>query len=65
MTTVRFRAEADNFLSSPRPYLLSLGIKRLEREVHPSPLSNAEVKNARSFTSTPSHVVMARYFKDV
>jgi hypothetical protein len=38
--------------STPRPDLF-WEVKRPEREVDHSPLSSAEVKNARSCTSTP------------
>jgi hypothetical protein len=35
------------------------GLKWLGREADHSPLSNAEVKNARSYTSTPPYVFVA------
>jgi hypothetical protein len=38
---------------------ISLGVKRLGREVGHSPPSSAEVKNAWSYTSTPQHAFMA------
>jgi hypothetical protein len=38
---------------------LSLGLKRPGREADRSPPSNAEVKNAWSYTSTPQYVFMA------
>jgi hypothetical protein len=43
------------------PGELSLGVKRPEREADHSPPSNAEVKNAWSYTSTPHYVFMAWY----
>jgi hypothetical protein len=41
------------------PEALSLGVKRPGREADHSPPSIAEVKNARSYTSTPQYVFMA------
>jgi hypothetical protein len=41
------------------PGAFSLGIKWLGREPDHSPPSNAEVKNAWSYTSTPQYVFMA------
>jgi hypothetical protein len=41
------------------PGALSLGIKGPGREADHSPPSNAEVKNAWSYTSTPQYVFMA------
>jgi hypothetical protein len=38
---------------------LSLGVKRPERESDHSPPSNAEVRNAWSYTSIPQYVFMA------
>jgi hypothetical protein len=40
------------------PRVLSLGVKRPEREDDHSPPSSAEVKNAWSYTSTPQYVFM-------
>jgi hypothetical protein len=40
---------------------LSPGIKRPEREVHHLPPPIDEVKNARSYTSTPQYVFIERY----
>jgi hypothetical protein len=39
--------------------VLSRGVKRPRREADYSPPSNAEVKNAWSYTSTPQYVFMA------
>jgi hypothetical protein len=39
--------------------VLSLGVKRPEREADHSPPSSAEVNNAWSYTSTPPYVFMA------
>jgi hypothetical protein len=36
-----------------------MGVKRLGREAYHSPPSSAEVKNARSYTSTPQYAFMA------
>jgi hypothetical protein len=41
------------------PGVLSLEVKRPEREADNSPPSGAEVKNAWSYTSTPQYVFMA------
>jgi hypothetical protein len=41
------------------PGALSLGINRPGREADHSPTSSAEVKNARSYTSTPTSAFMA------
>jgi hypothetical protein len=41
------------------PRVLSLGIKRPGREADHSPASNAEVKNAWSYTSVPQYASMA------
>jgi hypothetical protein len=41
------------------PRTLSPEVKRPGREAYHSPPSSAEVKNARSYTSTPSYVFMA------
>jgi hypothetical protein len=38
---------------------VSLGVKRPENEADHLPLSNAEVKNAWSYTSTPPYVFVA------
>jgi hypothetical protein len=43
------------------PGALSLGVKWLGCEVDHSPPSNAKVKNAWSYTSTPQYVFMAWY----
>jgi hypothetical protein len=40
---------------------LSSGGKRLGSQGEHSPPSSAEVKNAWSYTSTPQHVLVARY----
>jgi hypothetical protein len=39
-------------------WALSLGVKRLGRETDHSPPSSAEVKNARSYTSTSQYAFM-------
>jgi hypothetical protein len=41
------------------PGAFPLGVKRPGREADHSPLSDAEVKNAWSYTSTPQYVFMA------
>jgi hypothetical protein len=41
------------------PGALSLGVKRSGHEADHSPLFSAEVKNARSYTSTPLYIFMA------
>jgi hypothetical protein len=41
------------------PRALSLGVKRPVCEADHSPPTSAEVKNARSYTSTPQYVFMA------
>jgi len=40
-----------------QPGVLSLGVKRSGRDADHSPLSNSEVKNMWSFTSTPQYVL--------
>jgi hypothetical protein len=40
------------------PGAISLGVKRPGREADHSPPSNAEFKNASSYTSTPQYVFM-------
>jgi hypothetical protein len=73
---VRFPAGAGNFLfttasrtalgptqppNSWVPGVLSLGVKRPDREADHSPPSSTDVKNAWSYTSTPQYVFMAWY----
>jgi hypothetical protein len=48
-----------NFTFYLLPGAPSLGVKRPWREADHSPPSNAEVKNAWSYTSTPQYVFMA------
>jgi len=56
----------DVFSSPPRPDRLwgasvTAGVKWLGREADHSPPSSAEVKNVRSYTSTPQYVFMVWY----
>jgi hypothetical protein len=70
VSSIRFPAGAGNFSLHHRAQIgthppiqwvaFSLGVKRPGRETdHVSP-SSAEVKNARSYASTPQYVFMAR-----